>query len=163
MVLGRRADIGPAQKKSISVEQQKGSRQNPQIARFCIGLVIRRFRMSLQQVIAGFRSQFRGTVIEPEDPEYEEARKVYNGMIDRRPRLLALCTDSADVMAAVHMARTNALRVSIRAGGHNAAGLGVCDEGMVIDLSRMKFVRVDPAARTVLVGAGCTWSDVDHA
>jgi FAD/FMN-containing dehydrogenase len=119
--------------------------------------------MSLQQAISEFRGQFRGTVFDPEEPGYEEARKVYNGMIDRRPRLIVMCTDVADVMAAARMAKTHNLRVSIRGGGHNAAGLGVCDEGMVIDLSRINYVRVDPAAGTVLVGAGCKWSDVDHA
>ena len=100
--------------------------------------------MLLQQAITDFRTQFRGTVIEPEEPAYDEARKVYNGMINRKPRLIAMCTDKADVIAAVCMARKNALRVSIRGGGHNAAGLGVCDEGMVIDVSRINYVRVDP-------------------
>ena len=119
--------------------------------------------MSLQQAITEFRGQFRGAVIEPEDAAYDEARKVYNGMIDRRPRLIAKCTDVADVMAAVRMAKANGLRVSIRGGGHNAAGLGVCDDGMVIDLAPINYVRVDPSSRTVLVGAGCKWSDVDHA
>ena len=102
-------------------------------------------------------------MIEPQDAAYEEARKVYNGMIDRRPKLIAKCTDVADVIAAVRMAKTNALQVSIRGGGHNAAGLGVCDDGLVIDLSAIRYVRVNPASRTVLVGAGYKWSDVDHA
>ena len=119
--------------------------------------------MSLQQAITDFRSQFRGAVIEPHDMGYEDARKVYNAMIDRKPRLIAQCTDAGDVIAAVKMAKANGLRVSIRGGGHNAAGLGVCDDGLVIDLSPMRYVRVDPAARTVLTGGGCRWSDVDHA
>ncbi len=119
--------------------------------------------MSLQQAIKEFRTRFRGSVIEPEDAGYEESRKVYNGMIDRRPRLIARCADAADVITAVRMARANDLQVSIRGGGHNAAGLGVCDNGMVIDLAPIRYVRVDPASRTVLAGAGCTWSDVDHA
>ena len=119
--------------------------------------------MSLDQAITDFRAQFRGTVIEPGNVAYDEARKVYNAMIDRKPRLIAKCTDVADVMAAVRMAKTNALRVSIRGGGHNAAGLGVCDDGMVIDLAPINYVRVEPSSRTVLVGAGCKWSDVDHA
>src|ERR1700720_3010282 len=104
----------------------------------------RRIPMSLQEAITEFRGQFRGTVIEPQDVPYEEARKVYNGMIDRRPRLIAKCTNAADVMAAVRMAKTNGLRVSIRGGGHNAAGLSVCDDGMVIDLAPINYVRVDP-------------------
>jgi len=119
--------------------------------------------MTLQEAITEFRGQFRGSVLEPQDAGYDEARKVYNAMIDRRPRLIAKCTDVADVIAAVKMAKANGLQVSIRGGGHNAAGLGVVDDGMVIDLSPIKYVRVDPAARTVLVGAGCTWSEVDHA
>ena len=119
--------------------------------------------MSLQQAISEFRGQFRGAVIEPEDPAYGEARKVYNAMIDRKPRLIAKCADVGDVMAAVRMAKANGLKVSIRGGGHNAAGLGVCDEGLVIDLAPIQYVRVDPSSRTVLVGAGCKWSDVDHA
>ena len=119
--------------------------------------------MSLQEAITEFRGQFRGAVIEPQDAAYGEARKVYNGMIDRKPRLIAKCSDVADVMTAVRMATANKLKVSIRGGGHNAAGLGVCDDGMVIDLAPINYVRIDPSSRTVLVGAGCKWSDVDHA
>src|SRR4051812_13624504 len=91
--------------------------------------------MSLQQAITDFRGQFRGPVLEPADAAYDQARKVYNAMIDRRPGLIAICADVADVMAAVKMAKANGLPVSIRGGGHNAAGLSVCDDGMVIDLS----------------------------
>jgi len=119
--------------------------------------------MSLQQALTEFRTQFRGLVIEPEDAAYNEARRVYNGMIDRKPKLIVKCTDVADVMAAVRMAKAQGLRVCIRGGGHNAAGLSVCDDGMVIDMSPMSYVRVDPSSRTVLVGAGCKWSEVDHA
>jgi FAD binding domain/Berberine and berberine like len=119
--------------------------------------------MSLQEAIQEFRGQFHGTVHEPGNAGYEEARKVYNAMIDRKPRLIAQCTDVADVMAAVRFARANDLRVSVRGGGHNAAGLGVCDDGLVIDLAPINYVRVDPSSRTVLVGAGCKWRDVDHA
>lgn len=119
--------------------------------------------MSFEEAITQFRGQFHGTVIEPSDAAYDEARKVYNGMIDRKPKLIAKCTDVADVIAAVKMAKANDLRVSIRGGGHNAAGLGVCDDGLVIDLSQINYVRVDPSARTVLVGGGCKWRDVDHA
>ena len=119
--------------------------------------------MSLQEAIQEFRGLFRGAIHEPGDAGYEEARKVYNAMIDRKPRLIAQCTDVADVMAAVRMARANDLRVSVRGGGHNAAGLGVCDDGLVIDLAPINYVRVDPSSHTVLVGAGCKWRDVDHA
>lgn len=119
--------------------------------------------MLQQDAVTAFRSGFRGEVIGPEDPRYQEARKVYNGMIDRKPRLIAQCTGVADVMAAIRFARANSLKVSIRGGGHNAAGLGICDDGLVIDLGPIKYVRVDPSARTVRVGGGCKWSDVDHA
>lgn len=116
-----------------------------------------------QEAIVQFKGQFRGEVIEPTDSRYEEERKVYNAMISRRPRLIAKCADVADVMTAVHFGREHDLRVSIRGGGHNAGGLGVCDDGLVIDLAPIKYVHVDPAARTVRVGGGCTWGDVDHA
>src|SRR3954465_8181862 len=119
--------------------------------------------MSPQQATAEFRSQFQGPIIEPGDAIYEQERKVFNGMIDRKPKLVAKCTDAADVMAAVLMAKRSDLKVAIRGGGHNAAGLGVCDEGLVIDLSPMNYVRVDPLARTVLVGGGSKWREVDHA
>ena len=116
-----------------------------------------------QQAIDEFKAQLRGELIEPTDPRYDELRKVYNAMISRKPRLIARCADVADVMAAVNFGRQNELRVSIRGGGHNAGGLGVCDDGLVIDLSPIKYVHVDPAARTVRVGAGSTWGEVDHA
>src|SRR3569833_141277 len=119
--------------------------------------------MSVEQAISDFRGRFRGVITEPGDADYEQARQVYNAMIDRRPRLIAKCTDVADVLEAVRTARATGLQVSIRSGGHNAAGLGVCDGGLVIDLAPMQYVRVDPSSRTVLVGAGCRWSDVDHA
>src|SRR5207245_10443055 len=96
-------------------------------------------------------------------PSYDAARKGYNGMIDRRPRLIARCADVADVMAAVKFGREQKLLVAIRGGGHNGPGLGVCDDGLVIDLSRMNYVRVDPKKKTVLAGGGALWRDVDHA
>jgi FAD/FMN-containing dehydrogenase len=116
-----------------------------------------------QQIVSQFRSQLRGQLIEPTDPGYEDARKVYNAMISRKPRLIAKCADVADVIAAIHFARQNNLKLSIRGGGHNAGGLGVCDDGLVIDLSPIKYVHVDPPTKTVRVGGGCTWGDVDHA
>ena len=90
--------------------------------------------------IAELRSQLRGEVIDPADGRYGDARKVYNAMIDRKPAVIALCTDAADVMAAVRFARAHDVRVSIRGGGHNAGGLGVCDDGLVIDLDRKSVV-----------------------
>jgi FAD/FMN-containing dehydrogenase len=113
--------------------------------------------------VATLKGALRGVVIEPGDASYDTTRKVYNGMIDRRPRLFVKCADVADVIAAVKFAREHKVRLAIRGGGHNAAGNGICDDGLVIDLSPMKYVRVDPARRTVLCGGGCTLADVDHA
>jgi hypothetical protein len=113
--------------------------------------------------IAGFKSNLRGELIQPTDATYEEARKVYNGMIDRHPGLIARCVDVADVMSAVNFAREHHLLVAIRGGSHNGPGLGTCDDGLVIDLSGMKGVQVDAAQRTVRVEGGCTWGEVDQA
>ena len=90
----------------------------------------------------------RGPLIQPADPEYEDARHVFNGMIDRRPRLITRPVDVADVMAAVNFARDEGLMLSVRGGGHNVAGFGTNDGGLVIDLSLMKGIRVDPEKRT---------------
>ena len=114
-------------------------------------------------VVAELKSRVRGAIIEPEDAGYEEARKVYNAMIDRKPRLIVRCADAADVIASVNFARENRILLSIRSGGHNAGGLGVCDDGLVIDLAPIKYTRIDPDARTATVGGGCVWGDVDHA
>jgi len=116
-----------------------------------------------QEDVIEFKGQLRGDLIEPTDVQYEKERRVYNAMIDRKPRLIAKCVDVADVMAALHFGHKHGLRVSIRGGGHNAGGLGVCDDGLVVDLSPIKYVHVDPATKTVRVGGGCTWGDVDHA
>ncbi len=115
------------------------------------------------QSIDQLRSSFRGELIQATDTAYESSRKVYNGMINKRPRLIARCADVADVIAAVEFGRENELLTAIRGGGHNGAGLGTCDDGLVIDLSRMKGVRVNPTDRSVRVEAGCVWGDVDHA
>jgi FAD/FMN-containing dehydrogenase len=113
--------------------------------------------------IHALKAALRGTVIERGDKEYEAARKVYNAMIDKRPRLIARCADVADVIHCVNFARTNKMLLAVRAGGHNAGGLGICDDGFVIDLQLIKYARVDPGSRTVTVGGGSTWGDVDHA
>jgi FAD/FMN-containing dehydrogenase len=105
----------------------------------------------------------RGRLIQPADSEYDAARALYNGMIDKRPRLIARCVDVADVMNALNYARDHGLLLAIRGGGHNGPGLGSCDGGLVIDLSMMKSVRIEPDRRTVRVDAGCTSGDVDHA
>jgi hypothetical protein len=102
-------------------------------------------------------------VITPASSEYEVARKVYNGMIDRHPDVIVRCANVADVRTAVNFARQESLTVAIRGGGHNGAGLGVCDHGMVIDLSPMKGVRVDPVNKTVRAEPGCTQADLNHA
>ncbi|MBB5463675.1 FAD-binding oxidoreductase [Paraburkholderia sp. Cpub6] len=107
--------------------------------------------------------EFHGRLIGPSDKDYDEARALYNGMIDKRPKVIARCTDAADVMAAVNYARDNNLLLAIRGGGHNGPGLGSCDGGLVIDLSQMRSVRVDPASRDVRVDPGCTAADLDHA
>jgi FAD/FMN-containing dehydrogenase len=115
------------------------------------------------QANAALAQGFRGNLVTPADAGYDEARKLYNGMIDKRPRLIARCADVADVMAAVNFGRENGLPIAIRGGGHNGPGLGSVDDGLVIDMSSMKGIRVDPVARTAQVGAGCTQGDLDHA
>lgn len=110
-----------------------------------------------------FAARLRGDAIAPHDAGYDEARRVWNGMIDRRPALIAYCEEVADVVACVELAREHDLLVAVRGGGHNVAGTGVCDDGLVIDLSRMREVETDPATRTVRVQAGATWADVDRS
>ena len=110
-----------------------------------------------------FASRMRGTLLRPGDAGYEQARQVYNAMISKRPAMIAHCVDVADVIAAVNFAREQNLTLAVRGGGHNGPGLGTCDDGLVIDLSGMKGIRVDPSARTVRVEGGCTWGEVDHA
>jgi FAD/FMN-containing dehydrogenase len=113
--------------------------------------------------VQDFASHLRGELIQPSDATYDSARKVYNAMIDKHPALIVRCADVADVMAGVNFARDCGLALAVRGGGHNGPGLGVCDDGLVLDLSRMKGIRVDPAARTVRVEGGATWGSVDHA
>src|SRR5438552_18458239 len=113
--------------------------------------------------VEAFRTSLRGRLIGPEDAEYDQARQVYNAMIDRHPALIARCVDVADVIAAVNFAREHELTLAVRGGGHSGPGLGTCDDGLVIDLSGMKGIRVDPSARTARVEGGCTWGEVDHA
>jgi FAD/FMN-containing dehydrogenase len=113
--------------------------------------------------IGKFAQSLRGALIGRDHADYDEARKLYNAMVDKRPLLIARCADVADVIAAVNFGRDGTLPIAIRGGGHNGPGFGSVDEGLVIDLSMMKGVRVDPANRTVRVGAGCTTGDVDHA
>jgi FAD/FMN-containing dehydrogenase len=113
------------------------------------------FRDNIFQALG---ESLRGELIQPDDQRYDTARKLYNGMIECRPRAIARCADVSDVIRAVSFARAHELLLAVRGGG-----LGSCDDGLVIDLSRMKGVRVDPARRTARVEGGCTWGDVDHA
>jgi UDP-N-acetylenolpyruvoylglucosamine reductase len=114
-------------------------------------------------VIAKFASQVRGKIVVPGDADYDDARKVYNAMIDKHPGMIVKCVDVADVIHSVNFGRENGLLVSVRGGGHNAGGLGLVDDGLVIDLSGIKFVLVDPKEKTVKVGGGNVWGEVDHA
>src|SRR6266478_922998 len=107
--------------------------------------------------ITAFRSTLRGDLIMNDHPAYESARRVWNGNIDRRPALIARCAGVDDVIEAVNFARANAMLVAVRGGGHNAAGHGTCDGGIVIDLSRMKGIAVNPRNRTARAQGGVTW------
>src|SRR6476620_544120 len=115
------------------------------------------------QIVSTLQQSLRGRLISPSDADYDAARALYNGMIDKRPRLIARCVDVADVIAAVNFGRDQGLLIAVRGGGHSGPGLGSCNDGLVVDLSMMKSVRVDPASRNVRVDAGCTSGDVDHA
>jgi FAD/FMN-containing dehydrogenase len=114
------------------------------------------------EILQTFKAGFRGPVIGPEDAEYEETRKIWNGMIDRHPGLIVRCTGTTDVVAAVRFAQQHQFLISVRGGGHNIAGLAVCEGGLMIDLSLMRGVWVDPQGRKVRAQAGCTLGDVDR-
>ena len=116
-----------------------------------------------ESAVQSLAAAMRGALIQPGDPGYDDARAVYNAMIDRRPALIAQCTNVADVIAAVNFGRDNDLLVAIRGGGHHGAGLGVVDDGLVIDLSRMNGIRVDPTARTARVEGGAQLGELHHA
>jgi FAD/FMN-containing dehydrogenase len=118
---------------------------------------------NIEGLAAELRSQLRGEVSAPGDNAYEAARKVYNGMIDRHPALIAACADVADVMASVRFARDRQLPLAVRGGGHSGPGHGTWDDALVVDLSRLRGIRVDPANATVRVDGGCVWGEVDHA
>jgi hypothetical protein len=115
------------------------------------------------QTIAEFKKTFSGILIQPEDSEYESARRVYNGMIDKKPGLIAKCADVYDVVRSVNFARDRQMLLAVRGGGHNGAGLGICDGGLVIDLSGMKNIQVDPELKTVRADGGCLLSELDAA
>ena len=109
------------------------------------------------------QANLRGELIQPADAAYENARALYNGMIDKHPAMIARCADVADVIASVRYARQNKMLVAIRGGAHNGAGLASCDDGLMIDLSQLRGIRVDARNKTVRVEGGCVWGDVDHA
>ena len=115
-----------------------------------------------ESAVQEFAANFRGDLIRPDDEGYDAARAVYNAMIDRRPAVIARCSGVADVIAAVNFARENELVVAVRGGGHSVPGYGVCDGGIVIDLSPMKGIWVDPASRTARAQAGVTWGEFDR-
>ena len=112
--------------------------------------------------VASFTAGIRGAALRPGDSGYDEARKIWNGMIDRRPALIVRCTGTADVIACVKLAREEGLPLAIRGGGHNVAGSAVCDDGLVVDLSAMKGIDVDPEARTVRAQPGLLWGEFDR-
>ncbi len=115
------------------------------------------------KIIQNFKTSLRGELVQPADAGYDSARRIYNAMIDKRPRLIAQCANVADVITAVNFGRTHGLRIAVRGGGHSGPGLSLCDDGLVIDLSNMKGIRVEPGMHTVRVEPGCRWGDVDHA
>lgn len=116
-----------------------------------------------ERAMEAFVSALRGKAILPSDEEYNTARRVYNAMIDCRPRLIVKCADIADVIACVNFARDEGLAPAVRCGGHSVPGFGTCNGGIVIDLSGMKGIHVDPVRRVARVDGGCTWGDFDHA
>ena len=116
-----------------------------------------------ETALGAFGSAFRGELFRPGDGGYDEARRLYNGMIDKRPALIARCADASDVVAAVNFGRDQGLTIAVRGGGHSGAGLGSVDGGLMIDLSAMRAVDVDPVRREVRVQGGCVWNDVDKA
>src|SRR5437899_12543673 len=113
--------------------------------------------------IADFKANLRGQLIQPGDNDYDDAREVYNGMIHKKPRLIARCAAVADVIRSVNFARENDLLMAIRSAGHTAGGLRISDNGLVMDLAEITYSRSDPSARTVSVCGVCTSGDVDHA
>src|ERR1043165_4318306 len=114
------------------------------------------------EAIEQLRLGLKGTLLAPGAPGYDEARSIWNAMIDRRPGLIARCTDAADVAHAVRFAGEHDLLLAVRGGGHNIAGNGMCEGGLTIDLSSMRQVQVDPNARTARVGGGATLADIDR-
>lgn len=115
------------------------------------------------ETISNFKAGLRGKLVQPTDAAYNTARKVYNGMIDKYPDMICECADVADIIACVHFTRENNILLAVRGGGHNAGGLGICDGGLVIDLSGMKAIKINHANKTVAVESGCLLKELDAA
>src|SRR5262250_758444 len=115
-----------------------------------------------EEVFSAFRTGHRGPCVTAADPGYDNARVIWNGLADKRPAIIARCSGAADVIDAVNFARKHELLVAVRGGGHNVAGNAICDGGIVIDLSGMNSVRVDPTSRTARVGGGAILGNVDR-
>ena len=115
-----------------------------------------------EAAVQELKTSLHGPLLQPGDAEYDKTRTVWNGMIDRRPALIARCSGVADVIAAVRFARTHKMLISVRGGGHNAPGSAVCRGGLMIDLAAMRSVRVDPMRRTARAEGGATWGDLDR-
>lgn len=116
----------------------------------------------IQRAASTLQSSFTGRVITASDPTYDSARRVHNGLIDKRPAIIAQCRGTADVQAAVRLAREHGLAIAVRGGGHNVAGNAVCDGGLVVDLSAMRGVQADPSARRARAQGGATWADYNR-
>src|SRR2546429_6028001 len=119
--------------------------------------------VSTIEIPGEMRASFTGELIAPADPGYEQARRVHNGLIDKRPALIARCRTVPDIVDAVTIGREQATEISVRGGGHNVAGLAVTDGGLMIDLAPMKGIRIDPAPRTIWAQAGATWKELNRA
>ena len=117
---------------------------------------------SISGAVAELGAKFTGRLLSPTDPGYEEARRVHNGLVDKRPAVIARCRGLADIADAVHVARTLNLEVAVRGGGHNVAGRATLDGGVMIDLSPMKGIHVDPKARTARAQGGVTWGEFNR-
>ena len=138
--------LGPCYDAAIAINNRKSWRR-PMIA---------------ESALPEFRAALRGQLMFPGEPAYEEARKIHNAMIDRHPAMIVRCAGVADVMASVKFARNHGILTSIRGTGHNVVGTSLCDDGLVIDLSAMKGIHVNPTTRTSRVEPGVTWAEINH-
>lgn len=117
----------------------------------------------LTSIAERWQGRFQGRLLQPDQDGYHASRRIWNGMIDRRPTVIAQCSSAADVRAAVTLARAEQLSLSVRGGGHGVAGTAVCDAGLMIDLSLQKELRVDPVAREIVAEPGVLWGEFDAA